>query len=148
MNADKKPTADDAAAPEYADIPGTYVFDGRHARKGYHLNMFCMSLNDADNRAAFKRDEAAYLDRFPMTEAQRKAVLARDYLGMLQLGGNIYYTFKIAALDGLSMQHVGALMASPRMSVDAFRAMMLRGGRPIENMRSKREQGGGETGDG
>ena len=30
---------------DYDDIPGTYVFDGEHSRKGYHLNMFCMSLN-------------------------------------------------------------------------------------------------------
>lgn len=135
MNAAKKD------APEYADIPGTYIFDGRHSRKGYHLNMFCMSLNQPENRAVFKRDEAAYLDRFPMTEAQRQAVLARDWLGMLQLGGNIYYTFKIAALDGLSMQHVGARMASPPMSVEAFRAMMLNGGRAIDGMRSKRDDG-------
>ncbi len=28
---------------EYDDIPGTYVFDGRRSREGYHLNMFCMS---------------------------------------------------------------------------------------------------------
>lgn len=137
MNAAKKD------APEYADIPGTYVFDGRHSRKGYHLNMFCMSLNQPENRAAFKRDEAVYLDRFPMTEAQRQAVLARDWLGMLRLGGNIYYTFKIAALDGLSMQHVGARMASPQMSVEAFREMMLNGGRAIDGMRSKREANDG-----
>ena len=127
------------APREYDDIPGTYIQDAVHLRKGYHLNMFCMSLNRADNRDAFRADEAAYLDRFPMTEAQRKAVLERDWLGLLRLGGNIYYTFKLAAFDGLTMQHVGALMSGTGMTVGEFRQMLLDGGRSIEGSRSKRE---------
>ena len=127
------------APRDYDDIPGTYVQDAAHLRKGYHLNMFCMSLNRADNREDFRADEAAYLDRFPMTEAQRQAVLARDWLGMLRLGGNIYYTFKLAAFDGLTMQHVGAAMSGTGMTVDEFRRMLLDGGRPIEGNRSRRE---------
>jgi protocatechuate 4,5-dioxygenase alpha chain len=125
------------ASRDYDDIPGTYVQDSAHLRKGYHLNMFCMSLNDAGNRDEFRVDEAAYLDRFPMTEEQRRAVLARDWLGMLRLGGNIYYTFKLAVFDGLTMQHVGALMSDTSMTVEEFRQMMLDGGRPIEGNRSK-----------
>lgn len=128
------------APRDYDDIPGTYVQDAVHLRKGYHLNMFCMSLNEAGNREAFRADEAGYLDRFPMTRAQRKAVLARDWLGMLRLGGNIYYTFKLAAFDGLTMQHVGALMSGTGMTVEEFRQMMLDGGRPIEGNRSKVER--------
>ena len=127
------------APRDYDDIPGTYVQDSVQLRKGYHLNMFCMSLNDAGNRDAFRADEAAYLDRFPMTEAQRRAVLDRDWLGMLRLGGNIYYTFKLATFDGLTMQHVGAAMSGTGMTVDEFRQMLLDGGRPIEGNRSKRE---------
>ena len=61
----------------YDDIPGTYVFDGRHSRKGYALNMCCMSLNDPANRDAFRADEAAYLDRFALTDEQRKAEIGR-----------------------------------------------------------------------
>jgi protocatechuate 4,5-dioxygenase alpha chain len=126
---------------EYDDIPGTYVFDGTRARAGYHLNMFCMSLNDAANREAFRADEAAYLARFPMSAEQREAVLARDWLGMLRLGGNIYYTFKLAALEGLSMQHVGAKMSG--MSEEEFTAMMIAGGRSVEGNRSRSEREGG-----
>ena len=128
------------APRDYDDIPGTYVQDSVQLRRGYRLNMFCMSLNDAGNRDEFRADEAAYLDRFPMTEAQRRAVLARDWLGMLRLGGNIYYTFKLAAFDGLTMQHVGALMSGTGMTVDEFRQMLLDGGRSVEGNRSKREQ--------
>ena len=36
------------------DIPGTTVFDAEQARRGYHLNKFCMSLMKADNRAALQ----------------------------------------------------------------------------------------------
>ena len=39
---------------EFDDIPGTTVFDAKRSRKGYHLNMFCMSLMKAENREAFK----------------------------------------------------------------------------------------------
>ena len=66
--------------PDLRDIPGTYVFDKEHSRKGYHLNMFCMSLNEEANREAFRSDEKAYLERYPMTDAQRQAVLDREWL--------------------------------------------------------------------
>ena len=122
---------------DYDDIPGTYIMDGQHSRKGYHLNMFCMSLNQADNRDEFRADEAKYLERFPMTLEQRQAVLDRDFLGLLRLGGNVYYTFKIAIFDGLSMQHAGAAMSGTGMTFEEFRDMMLAGGRSIENNRSK-----------
>jgi len=81
----------------YSNIPGTYVLDPQHSMQGYELNMFCMSLNKPQNRDKFRLDEEAYLDDFPLTKEQRKAVLSRDWLGLLQLGGNIYYTFKLAS---------------------------------------------------
>ncbi|WP_077036382.1 protocatechuate 4,5-dioxygenase subunit alpha [Pelomonas sp. KK5] len=127
------------ATHEYHDIPGTYVFDGAHSRKGYHLNMFCKSLDTAANRDRFRAAPEDYLDGYAMTSEQRAAITARDWLGMLRLGGNIYYTFKLAIFDGLSMQHVGAAMSAEGMSVDDFRAMMIGGGRPIEGRRSRKE---------
>ena len=122
---------------DYHDIPGTYVFDAEQSRNGYHLNMFCMSLRHAENRAAFKADEAAYLDRFPMTPQQRKAVLERQWNEMLRLGGNIYYTSKLAATDGINFQDLAAIMTG--VSREEYRRMMLGGGRPIEGNRSKSE---------
>jgi protocatechuate 4,5-dioxygenase alpha chain len=131
------------AQRDYDDIPGTYVFDGAHCRKGYHLNMFCKSLDLAANRDVFRADAAGYLARFPVTPEQADAVLRRDWLGMLRLGGNIYYTFKLAIFDGLTMQHAGAAMSGTGMSVEDFRAMMLRGGRPIAGNRGRKEQSHG-----
>ena len=123
----------------YHDIPGTVLFDAEQSRRGYHLNQFCMSLMKADNRAAFKADERAYLDRWPMSEAQKQAVLDRDWNGMIALGGNIYFTAKIAATDGLSFQQVAAMMSG--VSQAEYAEMMLKGGRSIEGARSKRETG-------
>ena len=117
----------------YDSIPGTYIFDGRRSREGYALNMFCMSLNQEDRREQFKSDPEGYIDQYPLTAEQRTAVLERDWLGMLRLGGNIYYTFKLAVLDGLSMQEVGAKMSG--VPTQEFVDMMLQGGRPIEGNR-------------
>jgi protocatechuate 4,5-dioxygenase alpha chain len=122
---------------DYDDIPGTTVFDAERSRQGYHLNMFCMSLMTADNRAAFKTNEAEYLRRFPMTDAQRDAVLRRDWNGMIALGGNIYFLAKIFSADGKSFQQVAAMMTG--MSQDAYAQMMLKGGRSPEGNRSKAE---------
>ncbi|WP_068875923.1 MULTISPECIES: protocatechuate 4,5-dioxygenase subunit alpha [unclassified Phenylobacterium] len=122
----------------YHDIPGTVLFDAEQSRKGFHLNQFCMSLMKAENRAAFKADERAYLDAWPMTEAQKQAVLARDWNGMLALGGNIYFTSKIAATDGLSFQQIAAIMSG--VTQPEYAEMMLKGGRSVEGVRSKKEQ--------
>ena len=122
---------------EYDDIPGTLVFDAERSRQGYHLNMFCMSLMKADNRAAFKANEAEYLKRFPMTDAQREAVLKRDWNGMMALGGNIYFLAKIFSSDGKSFQQVAALRTG--MPQDAYAQMMLQGGRSPEGNRTHDE---------
>ena len=124
-------------AKEYEDIPGTYVFDADRGREGYQLNQFCISLRLAKNRDAFNADEDAYLDQYPMTADQRAAVKARDWNGMLALGGNIYYTSKLAANDGINFQQLAGIMTG--MGNDAYRAMMLAGGRPIEGNRYQSE---------
>lgn len=125
-------------ANEYDDIPGTIVFDGNQSRKGYHLNQFCMSLMKPQNREAFRADEAGYLAKWPMTQEQRQAVLDRDWNRMLQLGGNIYFTSKLGAADGLSFQQLAGLMTG--MGQPAYAEMMLKGGRSPEGNRFKSEQ--------
>jgi protocatechuate 4,5-dioxygenase, alpha chain len=129
--------------PDYEDIPGTYVYDARRGRAGYALNMFCMSLNQAENRKKFKEDEAAYLNGFALSAAQRDAVIKRDWLGMLKLGGNIYYTIKIAFCDGLTFQDVAGMMSG--VPKDTYAQMMLAGGRSPEGNRSKKQAGKSEA---
>ncbi len=90
------------------DIPGTTLFDGDQAQKGLALNRMCFSFNSAENRAAFLKDEEGYCRKFGLTEEQRAAVKSRDVLGMIAVGGNVYYLAKLAGIFGLNVQDIGA----------------------------------------
>lgn len=121
---------------EMEDIPGTRVFTAARARKGYWLNQFCMTLMKADNRARFRADERAYLDEWPMTEAQKQSVLARDYNAAIDEGGNIYFLAKVFFTDEISfLQAVGTMTG---MSPEDYQAMMIAGGRSPDGQRSKK----------
>lgn len=121
---------------ELEDIPGTRVYTTARARQGYWLNQFAMSLMQAENRERWKKDEAAYLDEWDMTDDQKKGVLARDYNRLLDLGGNIYYLAKVFSTDGLSfLQAVGTMTG---MSTEEYSQMMIDGGRSPKGVRSKK----------
>jgi protocatechuate 4,5-dioxygenase alpha chain len=122
----------------YKDIPGTTIFDADQARRGYHLNQFCMSLMKAENRERFKANERAYLDEWPMTEDQKQAVLARDLNRCISLGGNIYFLAKIGATDGRSFQFMAASMTG--MTQEEYAQMMLKGGRSAKGNKSGEEK--------
>ena len=123
----------------YKDIPGTIIFDAEQSRKGYWLNQFCMSLMKAPNRERFKADQRAYLDEWAMSEEQKQAVLDMDLNRAMQLGGNIYFLAKIGATHGRSFQQMAGSMTG--LSEDAYRAMMVGGGRSIEGNRYLGEDG-------
>jgi protocatechuate 4,5-dioxygenase, alpha chain len=109
------------------DIPGTIMFDGAKAQKGFALNAMCFSFNSAENRAAFLRDEEAYCRKFGLTEEQRAAVKSRNVLKMIEAGGNIYYLAKLAGIFGLNVQDIGAQQTG--MTVDEFKAKLVAAGR-------------------
>jgi protocatechuate 4,5-dioxygenase, alpha chain len=104
------------------DIPGTYLFDGALALKGYSLNKMCYSFNEAANRAAFLEDEDSYCARFGLNDEQSDAIRRRDVLALLEAGGNVYYLAKFTGIFGLGVQDIGAQQTG--MSVDAFRAKL------------------------
>ncbi len=120
----------------YSDIPGTIVFDSDQAAEGYYLNQFCISLRLADNRELFRADPEGYIDQYPMTAEQRNAALNQEWNLLLELGGNIYYTSKLAAYHGINFQQLAGLMTG--MGED-YRAMMVGGGRSIEGNRYQSE---------
>jgi protocatechuate 4,5-dioxygenase, alpha chain len=124
---------------QFDDIPGTTIFTIEKAQQGYELNQFCMSLRKPENREEFLADQRAYVDKFPMTEEQKQAVLDRDFQRMLDLGGNVYFLSKIFASDGLS--YVQAVSTMTDMNTEEYKQMMLDGGRNIEGWRSKKERG-------
>ncbi len=119
---------------EFEDIPGTRVFTAKRARQGYHVNQFAMSLMNAENRERFLADEKAYLDEWQLTEAAKKAIMARDYNAMIDEGGNIYFLSKLFSTDKKSFQFAAGSMTG--MSQEEYAQMMLDGGRSPEGVRS------------
>ena len=101
-------------------LEGTYLFDGQRARRNYPLNKMCMSLTVPENRKAFAADERGYCARYGLDAPTTELVTDRDWIGLVRAGGNIYYVFKLAAIDHVSMQQVGAQQNS--MTLEEFRA--------------------------
>ena len=123
----------------YLDVPGTTIFDAEQSRMGYHLNQFCMSLMKAENRERFKADQRAYIDEWPMTEAQKQAVLDVDLNRAISLGGNIYFLAKLGATHGKSFQQMAGSMTG--MTEDEYKSMMVGGGRSVQGNRFVGEDG-------
>jgi protocatechuate 4,5-dioxygenase, alpha chain len=111
------------ARPPSASIPGTTLFDGEQARKGYALNKMCFSFNASAARDEFKRDEEAYMAKFGLSAGQAQAIRQRDVLGLLAAGGNVYYLAKFAGILGLDVQDLGA--AQTGLSKEAFKARLV-----------------------
>jgi protocatechuate 4,5-dioxygenase alpha chain len=109
------------------DIPGTTLFDGGQARKGFALNRMCFSFNSAKNRAEFLKDEEAYCRKYGLTDEQREAVRSRQVLEMIAAGGNVYYLAKLAGIFGLNVQDLGAQQTG--MTVEAFKQKLAAAGR-------------------
>ncbi|MEJ8814073.1 protocatechuate 4,5-dioxygenase subunit alpha [Variovorax ureilyticus] len=105
-----------------ATIPGTTLFDGDQAKKGYALNKMCFSFNEEANRQAFLADEEAYMRRFGLNEQQAAAIRARNVLQLIEAGGNAYYLAKFAGIFKLDMQDIGAQQTG--MTKEAFQAML------------------------
>lgn len=120
------------------DIPGTKVFTAKRSRQAYHLHKFCMSLMKEPNRAAFKADQRAYLDTFPMSEPQKQAVLDRNFNALIELGGNIYFLVKLSNTDGWSAQKAVGSMTT--LTADEYAAMMRAGGRSAIGQRSIKDK--------
>ena len=127
----------------YLDVPGTTIFDAEQSRKGYWLNQFCMSLMKAENRQRFLADQRVYLDEWPMTEAQKQAVLARDLNRCIAEGGNIYFLAKLGATHGKSFQQMAGSMTG--MTEEEYRDRMLSGGRSVEGNRRTGEDGNAQA---
>lgn len=109
------------------EVEGTYLFGLADSRRGYPLNKLCATLVTAENRASFIQNEAAYCDRFALSTEQRAAILSRDWVAMLDLGGSIFYVFKLAQVDKKSMQYLGGIFTG--MTTEEFTAELTAGGR-------------------
>jgi protocatechuate 4,5-dioxygenase alpha chain len=110
----------------HAPIPGTTLFNGEMAMKGYALNKMCYSFNKQGNRDAYKADPEAYMQKFNLNDAQKQACRNANVLEMIAAGGNIYYLAKFAGIYGLDVQDVGAQQTG--MTKDEFKEKLRRQG--------------------
>jgi len=101
-------------------IPDTSIFDLRLARRGQRLNRMCAALCSPHERDAFKRDEAAFMARFGLTEAEKALIRKRDFQGLIDAGMNIYSMLKIGSATGNGLYRMGAQMRGE--SYDEFLA--------------------------
>jgi protocatechuate 4,5-dioxygenase alpha chain len=115
------------AAMHQHDIPGTTIFDGDEAQKGFALNRMCFSFNSAENRNTFRKDEEAYMAKYGLSPEQKQAVREKNVLKMIAAGGNVYYLAKLAGIYGLNVQDIGAQQTG--MSVEAFKQKLVEAGR-------------------
>jgi protocatechuate 4,5-dioxygenase, alpha chain len=121
---------------DYDDIPGTYVFDGKHAHGAYPLNKLLFSLNEAMNREQFERDPGAYCDQYDVDGEYKQLVLKKDFPGMLRAGANIYYLAKMAIPRGTSVQDAGAQFQG--ISTREFQAKLLAKGDDLTQRLARR----------
>lgn len=91
-------------------IPGASVFDLRQSYRGYRINKMCDSLIVAENREAYKADEEAYLEKYGLSAEEKALVLKRDWSGLIDVGGNIYYLLKLGFVTGHGLYRMGAQM--------------------------------------
>ncbi len=123
---------------DYENIPGTYVFDGKTSHSSYALNKLLFSFNNEGSRHEFAEDEAAYADRYGLSDAQKEALLAGEFLKLLQMGANVYFLAKLAIPRGLSVQDAGA--AFQGITTEEFKTNLLK---KSEGFQEKLEAEGG-----
>ena len=108
------------ARKDYGHDKFDYAIFPNYPIKNFRRLVLRAGGNDYDG--AFMRDEVAYCREYGLDETQRDAVRRRDFLSMIEAGGNIYYLAKLAGIFGLSVQDLGAQQA--HVSVEAFRARL------------------------
>jgi protocatechuate 4,5-dioxygenase alpha subunit len=93
-----------------AKIGDADVFDLAMSWRGYRINKMCNALSQPGERAQFQADEETFMARFGLSDGEKKLVRARDFGGLLQAGGNIYFLLKLGVVTGNGLYKMGASM--------------------------------------
>ena len=111
----------DPLLDRYRPLPeGTYLFTGRLAERGYRLNRFCFQLRDSERRRVFQADEAGAMTAAGLDADAQALVLARDWLGLLRYGANLFLMLRLTAAVGTGLAATGAQMRGE--TLEAFLA--------------------------
>lgn len=96
---------------DFHDIPaGTYLNTGEAASGALRINKFCYDLRHPENRESFQADPAALMDRYRLTVEERALIEARDWLGLVQRGANVFPLLRLSQLCGDGLAATGAQM--------------------------------------
>lgn len=93
-----------------AKIADSEIFDLAMSWRGYRINKMCNALSQPHEREAYQADEETFMARFKLTEQEKKLVRARDFQGLLEHGGNIYFLLKLGVVTGNGLYKMGAKM--------------------------------------
>lgn len=89
-------------------LPEALPAGGERRLRGGELNRMAMSLGSRVGRTLFRRDELTYVARFGLTREETRAVVNRDWRGILDLGGSVACVVRIAAADARTTSRTDA----------------------------------------
>ena len=96
---------------DFHAIPdGTYLNSGKAAQIGLTINRFCYDLRHPGNRDDFLADRDALMDRYAIAAEDRALIAAKDWLGMVRRGANVFPLLRLAQLCGDNLTATGAQM--------------------------------------
>jgi len=93
-----------------AKIADSDVFDLALSWRGFRINKMCNALSEPHHRDACKQDEEAFMSKFGLTEVEKSLVRSRDFSGLLESGGNVYFLIKLGVVTGNGLYYMGAKM--------------------------------------
>jgi protocatechuate 4,5-dioxygenase, alpha chain len=77
---------------------------------GYWLNRAFNDLQDPLSRDAYRADREAYLERYPLEDAEKQLVRDQDWAGTVAAGASVYTLTKLGATIDVSLLQMGAQM--------------------------------------
>ena len=83
-------------------LAGTHVFDLECSGRSLRLNRFMRGLVVPENRALFKQDPEAALERAGLSAEEKTLVRGRDWRGMIRYGASFFCLEKLARVTGVS----------------------------------------------
>lgn len=89
---------------------GTYLNTGAAASRTLRFNRFCYDLRHPENRESFRADPEAAMERYGLDPEERALVRARDWLGLVQRGANVFPLLRLSQLCGDGLAATGARM--------------------------------------
>ncbi len=83
-------------------LQGTYLFDLAASSKALRLNRFLHGLAAAQNRAIFKDNPEAALDKAGLSPEERRMVRELDWAALMRYGASFFCLEKLGRVKGVS----------------------------------------------